>query len=520
LLSLLLAGNVAKAAPAPPTPITIDITEDNKAMGYPDGRKVVRDTDGNLYVAYRKKYKAQLRTAYHIFVAKSQDDGRTWEVLNQGHPVESAGDQNQRVPSIAIDSHDTLHVVWYGKDDRAEAGQENQIKYVSSTDRGRTWSAWRNLAYVPGYADQTMWQEHPMLYIDQDDILYIAWEGRDAWYSDRAQIKFIRSLDGGERWSLWKNVAPSPTTHSRPTIVGTASATLYLFAYSRVDDRQQIVYNRSTNGGITWGAWATVAPAAAEQRHVSAVADSQGQVHVVWRQESPASFGLTKSVPKTEIQYATFDGHAWSSPVRIQPGRNAAQTFPSIGVIRAEPTLSSAEDTLWIVWSETTEGYNYPNDTLVSGQIYAIAKRADGWSAPLALASGEHNIYASIARRGGHGAGTNADTIDVVWLDNQEDHKEIRFAQLTNFAQDVAFSVAPKSSSQGLLRAQPEVKPIVMSGVEAPYWLYWRLSNLLWNSHLAREMQTLILIVIAATGYTLLKFFLLRWLPNALPHTE
>lgn len=34
---------------------TIDATEDYRALGYPDGRKLVRDSSGKLYVAYRKK---------------------------------------------------------------------------------------------------------------------------------------------------------------------------------------------------------------------------------------------------------------------------------------------------------------------------------------------------------------------------------------------------------------------------------------------------------------------------------
>lgn len=544
LLSLAFAGKPVNSSPAQPISTTIsttiDATEDAKAMGYPDGRKVARDADGNLYVAYRKKYKQDLRTAYHIFVAKSLDNGVSWSVLNRGRPIESAGDQNQRVPSIAIDHRGTIHVVWYGKDDNGYTNQENQIKYVASTDQGHTWSPWQNLAYVDGYVDQPLWQEHPTLYVDDDDTLYVAWEGRDAWYQDRAQIKFIRSFDGGQHWSLWKNIAPSPSSHSRPTIVGNGRDALYILAYGQIAKQQQIIYSRSTDGGISWSNWAAIAPSRAEQRHVSAVMDSQGQLHVVWRQTSLSLFDqLAQREPKTELKYVTFDGRSWGSPARIPAGQNGAQTFPSIGVVTPERSLSRnreesgrnstmADDTIWIVWSETMEGYEYPNDTLASGQIYAIAKRAGEWSTPFALASGDHNIYASLARRGGSqttqpdhdvtGSAMISDTIDVVWLDNQQNLKEIRFAQLVDFGQGAPLATISKTSSTSLFSTQPQ-QAIVISRIETPYWVHWGVAHFLWTPQLARELQVLILIGIVLMGYILLKFIVTRWFSPLLTRT-
>ena len=76
-----------------------DSTSDDKGLGYPDGRKIARDATGNLYIAYRKKYRAESALAYHIFVAKSIDNGATWTVLNRNRPIETIGDYTQRVPS-------------------------------------------------------------------------------------------------------------------------------------------------------------------------------------------------------------------------------------------------------------------------------------------------------------------------------------------------------------------------------------------------------------------------------------
>ena len=85
---------------------TFGTSEDVKAMGYPDGRKIVRDSNGNLYGTFRKKYNSY----YQIFVSKSTNGGSTWTV--PANPIATvSGSFHQRVPSIAIDSHDTLHVV-------------------------------------------------------------------------------------------------------------------------------------------------------------------------------------------------------------------------------------------------------------------------------------------------------------------------------------------------------------------------------------------------------------------------
>src|SRR4051794_12273289 len=96
LITLLTVLSFAAAAQ-----VNVNTVEDPKAMGYPDGRKIVRDAGGNLFVAYRKK----LGSAYQVYVSKSTTGGASWTVANGGNPVSAvSGACNQRVPSIAVDS--------------------------------------------------------------------------------------------------------------------------------------------------------------------------------------------------------------------------------------------------------------------------------------------------------------------------------------------------------------------------------------------------------------------------------
>lgn len=381
----------------------IDRSEDPYALGYSDSRKIVRDSYGKLYVAYRKKYKQLRLTTYHIFVAKSADGGSTWAVANANRPIESVGDFQQRVPSIAIDSNDVLHVAWYGNDAANSGANQRQIKYVRSSDGGNTWSPWQNIAPVDGYAGEDLWQEHPTIAVDGADKLYVVWQGKDPAHRGASQAKFSASSDGGSSWSAWANVAPSSHNRSRPTLATTpGDATLYMLAYGGAGTNQQIMWTRSTDGGASWAPWAAVAADSNDQRHVSLAVDSGGRLHAVWRQIPAGS-----ASGRPQILYAHFDGKAWSRPQLVQSHSARCQFFPSVA--------ETGNGTLWVVWTESPDQAGFPGEKPTSGQIIAVSKPAGGsWGAHTTLATSGADVFASL-RWGRH---NNGGTVDVVWLSN------------------------------------------------------------------------------------------------------
>ena len=325
-------------------PVVISQTEDGKGMGYPDGRKLARDSKGNLYVAFRKKFRAGSSLIYHIFVAKSSDGGTSWHLLNNSTPVETTGDYTQRVPAIAIDSQDVIHLVWYGLDEAQTGGNEREIKYSRSSDGGTSWTTWRNLADLDGYSSETLWQEHPLLHVGPDNTLYVVWQGRDANHL-KSQTRFSRSDDGGNSWRDWVDINPSETQNfSRPTLVAAGDGTLTLLAYTGVGTDQRVVWAQSPDGGDTWESWQPVSSGTADQRHISIVIDDQDRVHAVWRQPAEGS-----SAP-TQIHYAVLDGGSWSAPVVVSPS-SAYQFFPSLGL--------AANGQLWLTWLETASESGY-----------------------------------------------------------------------------------------------------------------------------------------------------------------
>ena len=413
------ADLVQSSAVSTVTVNTIDATEDYRALGYPDGRKIVRDSSGKLYVAYRKKVDG----AYRIFVAQSDDNGATWSVSNNNKPVEEVGKYNQRVPALAIDNQDRLHLVWYGNDtgntNATNNSNEREIKYTRSsmTATGLQWEPWRNLYDGAVYtATKTLWQEHPAIYANGSNI-YTVWESNE---TSRAHIKFQRSTDYGVTWrSSPVVVRPSTTVgFSRPTLLVSYFREiryLYLFAYGSQNGIAQIYWSRSSDNGDTWSAWQTVAAGSTDQRHVSVARDSQGRLHLVWRQVAGS---------RTILRYRVYDP-------ALNSGRGGWVAVPSTVAAVAQrclfyPSIAiTGNDQLWVVWTQSTDCSSLGSvtdptdndpDNPKDGQIFYRTKPAAGpWGAPTALTSSGKQLYASLRLVNTPAGATSA--VDVIWLD-------------------------------------------------------------------------------------------------------
>ena len=412
-----LAPSSAVAAAGTPLPgsqasVQIDTTQDYRALGYTDQRKLARDSRGTLYAAYRKKDTQGDRECYHIFVSKSTDNGVTWWVVRGGTPIEQADDCMQRVPSLIVDASDVIHVVWYGRDKQHNHGNDRQIKYTRSADGGGTWLHWRNVAEVPDYSGSTLWQEHPTI-TASGKLLYIVWQGLDGDGSDTSQVKFIKSSDGGATWSAWRNVGAGRQNQSRPVLVAARDGRLFLFAYGNVGGVQQIIWTTSADNGDTWQPWRAVAPDDADQRHVSAALDASDHIHLVWRQMD-GSDGST-------IRYAVYDGKSWSAAASVGAAPGVYQFFPSVVV--------SGSGTLWVAWTEANERSDAPEDDPTAGQIVYISRPAGGtWRPRTTLTPRSHtSIYVSLYAN----PGDQRTTVDAIWLDNSDDaRKSIWYARL------------------------------------------------------------------------------------------
>ncbi|MEM7530873.1 MAG: sialidase family protein [Chloroflexota bacterium] len=399
----------------------VDIIDDNKGMGYPDSRKIAEDSQGNLYIAYRKKHKQGGKSRYHIFVSKSTDGGQSWSVPND-QPIDETGAFTQRVPSIAIDSRDVLHVVWYGTDVVNSGNNQRQIKYARSTNGGQQWSTWQNIAPVLGYKDESLWQEHPVIAVGADDALYIVWEGRDSDNRKSTQTKFTCSTNGGRSWKAWTNVNRQSVNRSRPTVVATSNGTVHVFAYGYAETGQQIVWIQSNDQGQTWSEWQRVAPSNKDQRHVSVAVDSQDRIHVAWRQQ------LDSGSPVSQAVYALYDGlgsnQGWYPAEVVGSNIVEYQFFVNISI--------AANDTPCVAWTETPNSSKYPSDAPVDGTICFVYKVNGQWSERELIRASQQDIYPCLHRTESARGTMNRTTLHITWLEDvSDDNKNILYDQLS-----------------------------------------------------------------------------------------
>lgn len=362
-----------------PKEVTVDKIEDIKGLGYSGQRKIISDKEGNILVAYRKKFNGKSE----IFLAKVSPGNVGAEISGTDDPIAVVGSGvDQRVPSVAVDPKSIIHVVWYGSDNGNEPNNR-QIKYVNSQDQGKTWSSWRNIAYISGYkSEENFWQEHPMLTSSGNNELYIVWEGRDE-NNQAQQIKFVKSSNGGNTWTRWKNIQETKNiAQSRPAIVE-VGGNLYVFMYSSGTNskgNRQVQYSVSSDKGENWSAWTTISNLDTDARHLSIATDDLGQVHIVWRSGKENS--------PTEIIYSRMDKAGnWSHPVAIAPS-SQYQFFPSVGTLN--------DKTLVVVWSETGSSSGFPEEDPEDGTVKAIILKNGRLEFPVTLSNSTGGLYPNL----------------------------------------------------------------------------------------------------------------------------
>lgn len=381
--------------------ITIDSTDDSRGIGYSGQRKVVSDGKGNTFIAYRKKYQGY----YEIFVAKVTSQNNKLDISGTNKPISAVGQQTeQRVPSIAVDSKDTLHAVWYGADIQGQ-NFNHQIKYSRSFDQGKTWSGWRNIAFVSGFtSDQQFWQEHPSLLVGHDNTLYVVWEGKDE-LNKQQQIKFIKSTNGGANWTYWKNVEEtSGNTQSRPSMVEDKQGNLYLFMYSSLGQGgnvQGVQYAVSKDKGDTWSQWQTLSDPKFDARHISTAADGAGNIYVAWRQP-------VKDGGPTQIIYRSFISGQWSGAAQAAASSNY-QFFPSIG--------TDNSGNAFVSWVETPDPSGFPQENPAGGDGFISFLKNGAFQKPQTVGGNGNVYYLNVPGRVG-----NINSASVVYLEGSPDN--------------------------------------------------------------------------------------------------
>ncbi|HKZ82931.1 MAG TPA: S8 family serine peptidase [Anaerolineae bacterium] len=227
-----VAGDTTPTLP-PAGPFTDDLT----ASGYAHTRKLARDADGTLHLAWHSKDGSQ----YRVLHAASEDDGATW-----GAPeVVFASSAETFHPALAVDG-EYIYVVFPSKDGAT-------VYRSFFTRRLLTGGGWSTPAPLTGTSTNAV---RPDIYRDPSNgRLHVVASSFD----DAPYVYYTTSDDMGASWNPARqvNVASSggqrtryASIHANGPNVFIAGRTLeFIFL---ILPRYRVFAIRSTNGGETW----------------------------------------------------------------------------------------------------------------------------------------------------------------------------------------------------------------------------------------------------------------------------
>ena len=160
-----------------------------------------------------------LELSFSAQIAQAQWDPTKRLTTNAGH---------SRYPAIAIDSANTIHVVW---SDTTPGNYE--IYYKRSTDGGATWGGNNRLTWNLGYSYV------PAIAIDSADTIHVV------WYDDTPgnyEIYYKRSTDGGATWGGNNRLTWTAGNSLYPAIAIDSADTIHVVWYDYTPGNAEIYY--------------------------------------------------------------------------------------------------------------------------------------------------------------------------------------------------------------------------------------------------------------------------------------
>ena len=315
-----------------------------------------------------------------IYYKKSTNGGTSWSV-NQRLTWSSGYSSG---PSMAIDSSDSIHVVWYD-----DTPGNNEIYYKKSTTGGTSWNPAQRITWTSGSSTV------PAIAVDSSDAVHIVWQenisGNDEIYSKD-------SSDGGTTWTAAKRLTWTSSDSRNPALAIDSSDIIYAVWDDPSPGNSEIFGKRSTDGGVTWSSVRRLTWTSGWSYGPDIAIAPPNTIHLVWGAEIPGD---------TEIFYkgSTDGGETWS-PAKQLTWNSGASGSVSVAT-------DSAND-VHIVWMDSTPG---------DPEIY-YRKSADGgttWSASQRLTWTSGNSYSPVL------AIDSTNTVHVVWRDDLPGNIEIYY---------------------------------------------------------------------------------------------
>jgi hypothetical protein len=332
--------------------------------------------------------------------SSSTDGGLTW---SRNVSIPNATGMFVGDPSVAIDGGGTLYAVCQ---EYLNVGVTGNIRMMTSTDRGATWSAISTIQSAP----DKPWAGGGTT----DGTLFVSWLG------SAAGIK--RSLDHG---ATWGPIEPLGNIIHGTGITASTSGLLHV-PYNLDSARNQLRYVRSKDNGTTYDAPRDLIPdmgtfcfTCSPRQHpiVGSAADPTGRtVAITWSSQMPGGQGDDD----VWLLFSKDGGDTWTQPIRVNDNTTASRQFQSWVAVDAHGRVH-------VAWTDLRDGGQ--NETW-------YARSADptkGFEPNLQVTDGRGS--ASTSFLGDYkGIAVQGPDVLVVWQDTRRDSGDIYFARAAGAA--------------------------------------------------------------------------------------
>ncbi len=302
----------------------------------------IASADSNVYVVWEDSRNGSF--GWDIYLNYSNDHGQTWQTSDIRLDTDAPGSAHSHDPQIVANGS-SVYVTWY---DNRNGQQRVFVNY--STDGGATWQA----SDIP--VSTASFAAVPQVAVSGSSV-YVVWYGDGIWLN--------YSSDGGVTWQSSPIRIDSSSADTYLPKVAASGSSVYVSWTDRRNGRNDLYFNRSSDGGGTWQTSDTQLAVVSKLFNQQRLASTGNSVYVTWSDDPNGEHDVF-------LNHSQDGGATWlSAPIQLQTDGPGA----SFG---GEPAIATTDDTALITWHDYRDGkldirFNIPFGALPYGAGHAGA---------------------------------------------------------------------------------------------------------------------------------------------------